>query len=247
MGEALERTIGARSVFGAAAVCAVARYPLDDPAIGFVADLKQVAPDKPFFLYYATGANHAPHQAPREWADKYKGKFDDGWDAYREKVFARQKELGIVAADAELSRHDPDVQQWDELPADERKLYARMMEVYAGFMAQTDHEVGRIVTALKDMGEWDDTLFVYIIGDNGAAAAGGIDGVFNEIVAPSTASWASSSTMTVGGWARAAQPDCWSTEQRSVRPYRGHGSARLQRRRGHRCRPGHRHTGGRQL
>ena len=116
---------------------------LADKAIEFVADLKQVAPDKPFFLYFATGANHAPHQVPKEWADKYAGQFDDGWDAYREKVFARQKELGIVAADAELSRHDPDVQQWAELSDDERRLYARMMEVFAGFFTYTDHQIGR--------------------------------------------------------------------------------------------------------
>ncbi len=152
---------------------------LSDRAIGFVADLKQVAPDKPFFLYYATGANHAPHQAPREWADKYKGKFDDGWDAYRERVFARQKELGIVAADAELSRHDPDVQQWDELPADERKLYARMMEVFAGFFEHTDHQIGRLLDFLEQIGQLDNTL-IMVVSDNGASAEGGPSGSVNE-------------------------------------------------------------------
>ena len=131
---------------------------LADKAIEFIADLKQVAPDKPFFLYFATGANHAPHQVPKEWADKYKGKFDDGWDAYREKVFARQKELGIVAEDAVLSRHDPDVQQWDDLSDDERRLYARMMEVFAGFFEHTDHQIGRLLDFLEAIGQLDNTL-----------------------------------------------------------------------------------------
>ena len=130
---------------------------LADKAIEFIADLKQVAPDKPFFLYFATGANHAPHQVPKEWADKYTGKFDDGWDAYREKVFARQKELGIVATDAVLSRHDPDVQQWDELSDDERRLYARMMEVFAGFFEHTDHQIGRLLDFLEAIGQLDNT------------------------------------------------------------------------------------------
>ena len=152
---------------------------LADKAIEFVADLKQVAPDKPFFLYFATGANHAPHQVPKEWADKYKGKFDDGWDAYREKVFARQKELGIVAEDAVLSRHDPDVQQWDELSDDERRLYARMMEVFAGFFEHTDHQIGRLLDFLEAIGQLDNTL-IMVISDNGASAEGGPHGSVNE-------------------------------------------------------------------
>ena len=152
---------------------------LADKAIEFIADLKQVAPDKPFFLYFATGANHAPHQVPKEWADKYKGKFDDGWDAYRENVFARQKELGIVAEDAVLSRHDPDVQQWDELSADERRLYARMMEVFAGFFEHTDHQIGRLLDFLEAIGQLENTL-VMVISDNGASAEGGPHGSVNE-------------------------------------------------------------------
>ena len=152
---------------------------LADKAIEFIADLKQVAPDKPFFLYFATGANHAPHHVPKEWADKYKGKFDDGWDAYREKVFARQKELGIVAQGRELSRHDPDVQHWDELSADERRLYARMMEVFAGFFEHTDHQIGRLIDFLESMGELDNTL-IMVISDNGASAEGGPHGSVNE-------------------------------------------------------------------
>ena len=152
---------------------------LVDKAIEFIADLKQVAPDKPFFLYFATGANHAPHQVPKEWADKYTGKFDDGWDAYRERVFARQKELGIVAEDAVLSRHDPDVQQWDELSDDERRLYARMMEVFAGFFEHTDHQIGRLLDFLEAIGQLDNTL-IMVISDNGASAEGGPHGSVNE-------------------------------------------------------------------
>jgi len=152
---------------------------LADKAIEFVADLKQVAPDKPFFLYFATGANHAPHQVPKEWADKYKGMFDDGWDAYRQKVFARQKELGILAEDAVLSRHDPDVQRWNELSKDERRLYARMMEVFAGFFEHTDHQIGRVLDFLEAIGQLDNTL-VMVISDNGASAEGGPHGSVNE-------------------------------------------------------------------
>ena len=116
---------------------------------------------------------------PKEWADKYKGKFDDGWDAYRDKVFKRQKELGIIPANTELSRHDPDVQDWDTLPADERKLYARMMEVFAGFLEHTDHHIGRLLDFLEEIGELDNTL-IMVISDNGASSEGGPNGSINE-------------------------------------------------------------------
>lgn len=152
---------------------------LTDHAIAFIADAKQVAPNKPFFMYFCPGAGHAPHHVPKEWADKYKGKFDDGWDAYREKTFARQKELGIVPQDAELSRHDPDVQDWDSLPADEKKLYARMMEVFAGFLSHTDYHYGRLFEFLKAIGEWDNTIIMFI-SDNGASSEGGPTGSVNE-------------------------------------------------------------------
>jgi arylsulfatase len=152
---------------------------LTDRAISFIADSKQVAPDKPFFLYFCPGAAHAPHHVPKEWADKYKGKFDDGWDAYRQKTFARQKELGIVPQDAELSRHDPDVQVWESLSADERKLYARMMEVFAGFVTHTDYHYGRLFDFLKSIGQFDNTLIMFI-SDNGASAEGGPNGSVNE-------------------------------------------------------------------
>ncbi|MFH0341003.1 MAG: arylsulfatase [Chromatiales bacterium] len=152
---------------------------LVDKAIGFIADSKQLAPDKPFFLYFATGAMHAPHQVPKEWADKYKGQFDDGWDAYREKVFKRQKELGIILKYTVLSRHDPDVQDWKKLSADERKLYARMMEVFAGFLEHTDHHIGRLINFLDGMGELKNTL-IMVISDNGASSEGGPSGSTNE-------------------------------------------------------------------
>lgn len=148
-------------------------------AKAMIADAKQVAPDKPFFLYFCTGAMHAPHHAPKVWIDRYKGQFDDGWDAYRQKVFARQKELGIVPQGAKLSRHDPDVQDWDKLPADERRLYARMMEVFAGFLEHTDHYIGELIAFLKEMGEYENTL-IMLISDNGASAEGGPTGSVNE-------------------------------------------------------------------
>jgi arylsulfatase len=150
-----------------------------DKAISFIADSKQVAPNKPFFMYFCTGAMHAPHHVPKEWSDKYKGKFDDGWEIYREKAFARQKELGVVPADAELSRHDPDVPRWDTLPAQEKRLYARMMEVYAGFLTHTDFHIGRLVDFLKSIGEFENTI-IMVISDNGASSEGGPTGSVNE-------------------------------------------------------------------
>ena len=152
---------------------------LVDKSIEFIADARQVDPDKPFYLHLCFGATHAPHHVPKEWADKYAGKFDDGWDAYREKVFARQKELGIVPADTELSRHDPDVPDWDSLPAEARKLYSRMMEVFAGFLSHTDHHLGRLLDYLRAEGLLDNTI-VMVISDNGASAEGGPTGTTNE-------------------------------------------------------------------
>ncbi|MBK5107271.1 MAG: arylsulfatase [Anaerolineales bacterium] len=152
---------------------------ITEKAISFIADSKQVAPNKPFFLYYATGAMHAPHHVPKEWADKYKGVFDDGWEVYREKVFARQKELGIAPAGSELSRHDPDVKPWDQCSLEEQKLYARMMEVFAGFLTHTDHQIGRLLEFLKEIGEFDNTL-IMVLSDNGASSEGGPEGSINE-------------------------------------------------------------------
>ena len=152
---------------------------LVDKAVSFIADAKQVAPNKPFFMYFCTGAMHAPHHVHKEWADKYKGVFDDGWEAYREKAFARQKELGIVPAEAELSRHDPDVPAWDSLSAEEKMLYVRMMEVYAGFLEHTDHHIGRLLNFLEGLGELDNTI-IMLISDNGASSEGGPQGSVNE-------------------------------------------------------------------
>jgi len=144
-----------------------------------IADAKQIAPNKPFFMYFALGAMHSPHHVPKEWADKYKGKFDKGWEAYRKEVFEKQKQLGLIRKDATLSRHDPDVQDWDSLPADERRLYARMMEVFAGFLTHTDHYIGELIQFLKDLGEFDNTL-IMLISDNGSSAEGGPHGSVNE-------------------------------------------------------------------
>ncbi|WP_199556073.1 arylsulfatase [Sandaracinobacteroides hominis] len=152
---------------------------LMEKAKSMIADSKQVAPDKPFFMYFCTGAQHAPHHVPKEWADKYKGQFDDGWDAYREKAFARQKQMGLIAKDAVLSGHDPDVQDWGKLSADERRLYARMMEVFAGFLEHTDHYLGELIGFLKEIGEYDNTL-ILLVSDNGSSSEGGPTGSVNE-------------------------------------------------------------------
>jgi arylsulfatase A-like enzyme len=152
---------------------------LVDKSMSFIADTKQADPNKPFYLHLCFGATHAPHHVGKEWADKYKGVFDDGWDAYREKTFARQKELGIVSADAELSRHDPDVPDWDALSADDRRLYSRFMEVFAGFLSHTDAQIGRLLDFLEARGELDNTL-IMVVSDNGASAEGGPTGTTNE-------------------------------------------------------------------
>jgi arylsulfatase len=152
---------------------------LVEKAKAMIADAKQVAPTKPFFMYFCTGAMHAPHHVPKEWADKYKGTFDAGWDAYRQQVFEKQKSIGIIPAKTTLSRHDPDVQDWDSLPAEERRLYARMMEVFAGYLEHTDHYIGELIAFLKEMGEYENTL-IMVISDNGASAEGGPNGSVNE-------------------------------------------------------------------
>ncbi len=152
---------------------------LVDRSIQFISDAKQIDPDKPFYLHLCFGATHAPHHVPKEWADRYAGQFDDGWDAYREKVFDRQKELGVVPADAVLSRHDPDVPDWDAQPEQARRLFSRMMEVFAGFLSHTDHHLGRLLDFLRGLGQLDNTI-VMVISDNGASAEGGPSGTTNE-------------------------------------------------------------------
>ena len=138
-------------------------------------------PDKPFFTYFAPGATHAPHHVPKEWADKYKGKFDQGWDKLREETFARQKKLGVIPKDCTLTARHPEIPAWDTISPVMKKVLAREMEVYAGFLEHTDHHVGRLIDALKDLKILDDTLIYLIIGDNGASAEGSLQGCFNEM------------------------------------------------------------------
>jgi arylsulfatase len=142
---------------------------LADKAIEYIANQRSVAPQNPFFLYFASGAIHSPHQVDRQWSDLYKGKFDKGWDWYRREVFERQKKLGVIPADAVLPDRDPTVKAWDSLTADEKKVYARFMEIYAGFMTHTDYEFGRIVNYIKETGELDNTVILVSIGDNGSS------------------------------------------------------------------------------
>ena len=154
---------------------------LADRAITWVRQQKALAPDKPFFMYYAPGATHAPHHVPAEWSDKYKGKFDDGWDVLREQIIARQKELGVIPENAELTgRHDV-IPAWDDMPAELKPVLARQMEIYAAFLEQTDFHVGRLVDAIEGLGALDNTLIYYILGDNGASAEGTPNGCFNEM------------------------------------------------------------------
>jgi arylsulfatase len=155
---------------------------LADHAIDWMRQQKALMPDKPFFAYFAPGATHAPHHVPTEWSDKYKGAFDDGWDALRERTFARQKELGVIPADAELTARPDEIPAWDDMPDELKPVLARQMEVYAGFMEHTDHHVGRVIDALADLEILDDTLVFYIVGDNGASAEGTVNGTFNEML-----------------------------------------------------------------
>jgi arylsulfatase A-like enzyme len=155
---------------------------MTDRAIKWVRQQKALMPDKPFFMYFAPGATHAPHHVPKEWADKYAGQFDDGWDAQRERTFARQKELGVIPPDAELTRRHDEIPAWDDMPEDLKPVLRRQMEVYAGFLEFTDHHVGRLLDALDDLEIADDTLIYYIIGDNGASAEGTLNGTFNEMI-----------------------------------------------------------------
>jgi arylsulfatase len=168
---------------------------LTDKAIEFIKDAKSITPDKPFFMYYCPGATHAPHHAPKEWIEKYRGRFDMGYEAYREMVFARQKQMGIFPEDAELSPLNPytdatsadgkpwpplDVTRpWDSLSDEEKRLFCRMAEVYAGFLSHTDHEIGRLLDFLEETGERDNTIVV-LVSDNGASGEGGPDGSVNE-------------------------------------------------------------------
>ena len=157
---------------------------LDDmtnKAIKWIGQQKALTPDKPFFVYFAPGATHAPHHVPKEWADKYKGQFDQGWDKLREEIFARQKKLGVIPEDCQLTERSKDIPAWDEMDDAFKPVLSRQMEVYAGFMEYADHHVGRLVDALEKLGILEDTLIYYIIGDNGASGEGTLNGCFNEM------------------------------------------------------------------
>jgi len=154
---------------------------MTNQAVSWVRFQQALSPDKPFFIYFAPGATHAPHHVPKEWIEKYKGKFDQGWDKIREETLARQIKLGIVPAGTKLAPKSKDIKDWDKLSADEKKLFSRQMEVYAGFAEQTDHEVGRLLSAIEKLGVMDNTIVIFIAGDNGASAEGQMNGMYNEM------------------------------------------------------------------
>ena len=156
---------------------------MTDQAINWMSAQQALTPDKPFYMYFATGATHAPHHAPKEYIAKYKGQFSGGWDKLREETLERQKKLGVVPADTKLTPRPAEIPAWDGMSADQKRLFERQMETFAGFAEHTDHEVGRLVAQLEAMGELDNTLFFYIVGDNGASAEGGPEGAYNELMA----------------------------------------------------------------
>jgi len=155
---------------------------MTEKAINWIGQEKALMPDKPFFVYFAPGATHAPHHVPKEWADKYKGKFDQGWDKLRVETFARQKKLGVIPPDCQLTPRHKEIPSWDDMPAALKPVLIRQMEVYAGFMEYTDYHVGRLFDTLKSLGVLDNTLIYYIIGDNGASAEGTLNGTYNEMI-----------------------------------------------------------------
>jgi arylsulfatase A-like enzyme len=155
---------------------------LADHAINWLRTQKSIAPDKPFFIYFAPGATHAPHHVPKAWIDQYKGKFAHGWDKQREITFAKQKELGVIPADAELTKRHEEIPAWDEMPAAMKPILERQMETYAGFLTHTDHHIGRIIDTIEQLGVMDNTLIYVITGDNGASGEGTLKGTFNEMM-----------------------------------------------------------------
>ena len=155
---------------------------MTNEAINWVKFQQAMTPEKPFMIYFATGAVHAPHHAPKEWIEKYKGKFNDGWDELRESTLARQKEMGVIPQNAVLAPKPEDIKDWDQLSEKEQKLFTIQMETFAAFTEHTDNEVGRLVDAIEEVGVLDNTLFVYIMGDNGSSGEGGLEGTFNELI-----------------------------------------------------------------
>lgn len=154
---------------------------MTNQAISWVRFQQALSPQKPFFMYYAPGATHAPHHVPQEWIDKYKGKFDQGWDKMRELSLERQKKLGLVPENTKLAPKPADIKDWEKLSADEKKLFSRQMEVYAGFAEHTDYEAGRLISAIEDLGVLDNTVIIFIAGDNGASAEGQMNGMYSEM------------------------------------------------------------------
>ena len=175
---------------------------LADDAIGWLRQQKALAPDKPFFMYWAPGASHGPFQVPKEWADKYKGKFDDGWDKYRERVYQRAKQMGWIPSDAQLTPRPATQASWDSIPDDEKPFQRRLMEVFAGFTEHVDVQIGRIVDEIDQLGYGDNTLILYIFGDNGASAEGQ-NGTISELLAqngiPTTTKQQIAALNTLGG------------------------------------------------
>ncbi len=154
-----------------------------DEAIKYLSSLNAAAPDKPFFLYYVPGGTHSPHQPKKEWVEKFKGKFDMGWEKLRDQIFANQKRLGVIPENTQLTPWPADLPKWDSLSVIRKKLYAREAEVFAGYAAYTDHEIGRVIQAVEDMGKLDNTLIIYISGDNGTSAEGTLEGTPNQMTA----------------------------------------------------------------
>lgn len=153
---------------------------ITDKAMAWIRATRSLAPDRPFFMYYAAGGSHPPHTPPKEWLDKYNGQFDQGWDKIREEILERQIKMGLMKPGTKLAANPPDIARWDTLSADAKKVLSRQMEVYAGYTEHTDTEIGRLVQAIEELGELDNTLFIYIAGDNGGTAIGGLNGTFNE-------------------------------------------------------------------
>ncbi|WKZ56702.1 MAG: arylsulfatase [Bdellovibrionota bacterium] len=200
---------------------------MTDQAIRWVKAQQSITPERPFFMYYAPGATHAPHHVPEEYTARYRGKFSQGWDILREETFARQKRMGIVPQGARLTARPAEIAAWDSHSETQRQLFARQMEVYAGFGEHTDVEVGRLVSTLEAIGEFDNTLFFYILGDNGASAEGGPEGTYNEIMAlngipgkaeqmlPHIEAWGDATTFPhfAVGWAHAGNTPFQWTKQ----------------------------------
>ncbi|MFO0689445.1 MAG: arylsulfatase [Myxococcota bacterium] len=200
---------------------------MTNQAIAWMRFQQSLTPDKPFFVYFATGATHAPHHAPKEWIAKFKGKFDGGWDRLREQTLARQIKLGVVPKGTRLTPRPPEIPAWDSLSPEQKRLFARQMETFAGFAAHTDHEIGRLVQAVRELGEIENTLIVYIAGDNGASAEGGPSGSYNEMLAlngivsdissqlPHLEEWGSPNTFPhyAVGWAHAGNTPFQWTKQ----------------------------------